>query len=317
MKYKIAFTGLGSIGRRHIQNVTTLLTSRGDEVDIHAYRQQGGMLDPQTSSLVSREYTFADGPVEEYDVVFVTNPTDMHFETIKRFAPATRSMFIEKPVFSSGVTDISLLELRTGGVYYVACPLRYSAVLRWIHKNIDLQSVYGVRAICSTYLPDWRPGTDYRESYSAHANRGGGVEIDLIHEWDYLTWFFGYPDKIVMSSGKYSELEIESNDFASYIGSYENRLIELHLDYFGRVRERTLSMYLPGEKIIADIDSGQIKFLKSGKFVNCAEKRNDYQSEEIAHFFDILDGRAENDNSIQNALRVLRLTKGELKWGKN
>ena len=57
-------------------------------------------------------------------------------------------------------------------------------------------SVYSARVLCSSYLPGWRPGVDYRTVYSAHKDMGGGVTIDLIHEWDYLVELFGKPEKM-------------------------------------------------------------------------------------------------------------------------
>ena len=74
------------------------------------------------------------------------------------------------------------IQLKYGSTYYVACPLRYNAVIQYIKDNIDLQDVISVRSISSSYLPDWRPGVDYRKTYSAKKELGGGVSIDLIHE---------------------------------------------------------------------------------------------------------------------------------------
>ena len=42
-----------------------------------------------------------------------------------------------------------------------------------------------------SYLPGWRPGTDYRQSYSAQRRLGGGVLLDVIHEVDYAAWVLG------------------------------------------------------------------------------------------------------------------------------
>ena len=43
---------------------------------------------------------------------------------------------------------------------------------------------------------------------------GGGVGIDLIHEWDYLTWLFGTPVETYSIQRKISNLEIDSDDVA-------------------------------------------------------------------------------------------------------
>ena len=44
-------------------------------------------------------------------------------------------------------------------------------------------------------------------TYSAHKDMGGGVSIDLIHEWDYLTYLFGMPSEIYSILDKVSDLE--------------------------------------------------------------------------------------------------------------
>ena len=172
-----------------------------------------------------------------------------------------------------------------------------------------MNEVYSARAISTSYLPDWRPGTDYRNTYSAHKNLGGGVAVDLIHEWDYLTELFGMPRHVYYSGGKFSHLEIDSDDLAVYIGVYDKLLVELHLDYFGRSVERKLTLYMRDEVIEADIENSRITYLVSGKIIHLPEDRDEYQKRELLHFLDIVDGKCSNDNSVKHALDVLKIAK--------
>ena len=315
MEYRIAFVGAGSIGRRHIRNVSSFLRSRGDSVSIDLYRSTPVReLPPETISLVSRQYLLSDPLPEDrkYDVVFVTCPTSLHYDTIVRFLPAAKSFFVEKPVFDTADKDLSVFSSYPGTVFYVACPLRYCRVLQYVAENVDFRKAFSVRAISSSYLPDWRPGQDYRECYSAHRDMGGGVAIDLIHEWDYLTNFFGMPELCHTIQGKVSDLEIDSDDIALYIARAGRTTIELHLDYFGRKTLRTLELYMPDETVVCGIEEGRVDFLKSGKSVVFDEERDEYQILEVKHFFDIIEGRIQNDSDLRHAVDVLKLAKGEI-----
>ena len=75
---------------------------------------------------------------EEYDILFVTNPTSEHFQTVKEYSKYVKHMFIEKPVFDKADKNIEQLCLKNHSVYYVACPLRYNAALQYVKNNIDL-----------------------------------------------------------------------------------------------------------------------------------------------------------------------------------
>ena len=178
---KVCFVGIGSIGKRHIRNLRLLCNDRNIHLHIDAYRRT---LDPVEG--VNCIYTNIEDIPEDYDVIFITNPTEMHMDSLRRLHNKGRNFFIEKPVVSIGqLEDAKKFQIRKNVVYYVACPLRYNAVIQWIKKNVDSNDVISVRSISSSYLPDWRPGQDYRKTYSAHKNMGGGVSIDLIHEWDW------------------------------------------------------------------------------------------------------------------------------------
>lgn len=309
-KYKIAMIGVGSIGKRHLINIEKVLRNRRIEYSIDLIRRKSSTdLDKSLDQIVSTVYTEYENVPDDYDIIFITNPTHLHYDTIKKFTSKSKNMFIEKPVFD--VTSVSVVELplNTNGVYYVACPLRYTEVIKYVKNEIDLESIYSARMICSSYLPDWRPGLDYRETYSSHVDQGGGVSIDLIHEWDYMMYLFGKPKQVSNYRGKFSGLEIDSEDLSVYIAEYENMLAEVHLDYFGRKPIRELQLFTADETIVADIINSEIRFLKENKVLQFHEHRNAYQLKEIANFFDILEGKTNNENDIHTALATLKIAK--------
>ena len=310
--YKIAIIGLGSIGRRHLNNIVDVLNERNISYTIDLIRSgKGQELDRETVQMVNQVYYSYDDIPTDYDVIFITNPTHLHFETIQKYVDNTMHMFVEKPVFDR--TDIVLdkLQLKKDSVYYVACPLRYTDVIKYIKKNIDLQRVYCARVICSSYLPEWRPDQDYRNTYSAHREQGGGVSIDLIHEWDYLCYLFGNPNQVFNIKGKYSNLEIDSDDLSLYLAKYPNMTVEVHLDYFGRHPIREVQLFMANDTVVGDLIASEIRYLKSGEVFSFKEERNHFQRKEIAHFFEIIEGRAVNDNNLITALNTLRIAKGD------
>lgn len=308
---RIAFVGMGSIGKRHFRNVRSYLEEMGQAYSIDLYRSgQGGALEKEIAGGVHREYLLEGGVSEQYDAVFITNPTAMHEKTIRQFAPFARAMFIEKPVVQDPNVDLEHLGVRENTVYYVACPLRYHPVLQYVREHVPCRTAYGAQAVCSSYLPDWRPGTDYRLCYSARRDMGGGVDIDLIHEWDYLTWLFGPVKTGFAIRERISCLEIDSCDIAAYLARTEQAVVELHLDYFGRKSLRQLRIFLPEDTVDCDLLAGTVQWQASGRRVELDCRRDGYQMAEIRHFFDIAAGHCPNDNAIPEAVRTLRYARG-------
>ena len=311
--YQIAFVGMGSIGKRHLNNVCQLITSQGNTYSVDLYRSSMSRELPEgINSLVSNQYLYSQEVQREYDMVFITNPTSLHLDTAVKFRPYTKAFFIEKPVFGSFEVDEHVIALLDGIPSYVACPLRYNPVLQYVKQNVELEKVISVRAMSSSYLPDWRPGQDYRETYSAHTKLGGGVDIDLIHEWDYLTWIFGMPTECLGIAGRFSNLEINSNDIALYMAKNDKLTYELHLDYFGRKTQRMLEIFTQDDTIQCDIVGGTVSYLKGGKTIDFNSDRNAFQMAEIQHFFDIAERRTANDSSVRHGIEVLKLTKAKI-----
>ncbi len=312
-KIKVCFIGVGSIAKRHIINLKQICQEQKIDVIIDACRNGASHeLDPEIKDIIHSVYYGIENVPDDYNIAFVTNPTRCHFDTLVKMKDKAENFFIEKPVFDRDDLEFEKMGLDNNGVYYVACPLRYKNVVQYLKENIDFSKIYSIRSISSSYLPDWRPGTDYRTTYSAHKELGGGVAIDLVHEWDYITYLIGMPDKVYHLMGKLSGLEIDSEDLAVYIAEYKDKYVELHLDYFGRNTIRKIELYGQDDTIVCDLISNEIFFLQGGKKVNFQEERNDYQKRELQAFLKMIDGKEANGNDIKNACRILKLAKGKI-----
>lgn len=302
---RICIVGLGSIGIRHIKNLLCIGQMRNIRMDIDALRSGKKNIDISIKKAIQKEYYDIDNLPEDYDIIFITNPTNMHFEMLSKIINKTKHVFIEKPVFDHCDYDIHDLNLIPGNIYYVACPLRYTPVIRHLKKIISSEVIYSVRAISSSYLPSWRKNVDYRTIYSAKKSMGGGVSLDLIHEWDYLIYLFGFPEKVLNLKGKYSGLEIDSDDISIYLAQYKDKLVEVHLDYFGRNTVRRLELLCKEYVIYADFIEQKIEFIGEKNDILKFELEDCYINE-MNYFFDIIMNHAENSNDINIAYQTLR-----------
>ena len=131
-----------------------------------------------------------------------------------------------------------------------------------------------------------------------------------MRRWDYLVYLFGMPEKTYNLKGKYSDLEITSNDLSIYIARYPQLLAELHLDYFGRQRKRTLELYFEDGTLTADFIENRITF-PYGSVEVYEETTNDWYLKEMDYFLDyvlFLDG--ESINPPAEAVNVLEISAG-------
>lgn len=308
---KVCFFGLGSIGTRHCRNLAEICRGLGIQTKIHAVRSSNHPLRPELAELGIKVFHKWQEMDTCYDMIFITNPTSLHYETMMQIGDRSKYFFIEKPVFEKGNEDTCFLPLSADSVCYVAAPLRYTGVIRAACEYVRDNEIYSARVISSSYLPDWRPGQDYRETYSARKDLGGGVSIDLIHEWDYLSLLFGMPDEVQSIIGRYSNLEIDSDDLAIYIARYPTLAVEVHLDYFGRKTRRELELYTEDGCTCFDIAHACVTE-PDGKRTEYSEMPNEKYMREMHYFLSlVLNQERESNNSIEHACKVLRIAKGD------
>ncbi len=230
--------GYGSIGRRHAESLRDC-----DGVSELVCVRSSGKSDALNGARVVS--SVAEGIAGKPDLAVIANASAAHAETLVTLLSAGVPCYAEKPAVTKEKDALrieTLLAQHADVATLSGCNLRFLPSLRRMHDAIRSGAVgKPVRASLQAgqWLPDWRPGRDYRETYSAHAAQGGGVIFDLIHELDAARWFFGEFDEVRALSGKLSRLEIDAEDTACILlGRRGGPIVSVSLDYVSRRRVR-------------------------------------------------------------------------------
>jgi predicted dehydrogenase len=247
-----------------------------------------------------------------FDFAIISNPTHLHFEYIQLLAKKNIPLFIEKPAVHSldNIDElISLIESKKL-MTYVACNLRFHPCILFINKYIKTvpTRINEVNVYCGSYMPDWRPGKDFRKIYSANESMGGGVHLDLFHELDYITWIFGQPIKSRSTKRSVSSLEINAVDYANYCLEYNSFTANIVLNYYRRNLKRTIEIVIDNQIINVDLvnnivsnDNDQILFQISN-----FEMRNTYKNQ-MEYFIHCLKQNERPMNSLKESIEILKI----------
>lgn len=236
---KCLVIGFGSIGQRHAR----VLNEMGHEVAVLS----GAPVQtyPCHSALNPALHSF------EPDYVVVANDTGKHAETLDQLAELSYQgiTLVEKPL---AATNSQLKRTPTGPVH-VGYILRFHPALKQLKAYLGASTLWSLTAYCGQYLPDWRPGRDYRQSYSARPDEGGVIR-DLSHELDYVQWLAGSWQRTVSAGGRVSNLEISSEDCVSILANCEDcPLVTVHINYLDRLVSRRIVVNGPFGTATADL----------------------------------------------------------------
>ena len=305
----ILIIGLGSIGKKHVDAIyalrlaVTIYALRGDESSYDSYK---GVINVSSTDEIQ----------SKIDFTIVSNITSAHEATIMNVLELQCPIFIEKPVLSElGNASIISAKLKQQNILtYVACNLRFHSGLQFLKKYLDKKNprINEVNIYCGSYLPDWRPGIDHRNSYSANFDQGGGVHLDLIHELDYCTWLFGFPERHTSIKRKESSLSIDSIDNAIFQFLYSDFTVGINLNYYRRDPKRTLEIITSENSILLDLNSNKIQLLVSGEvlFEEPFEMKDTYTSQ-MRYFVDVINSIKHLTNDFDYAVKILKLANDE------
>ena len=150
---KTSIVGMGSIGKRHYDNLIKLgVSAKGSDI----------------------------GKKPDFDVDFavIATPTDTHLEIAKQFEDYRVPVFVEKPV----TMDLESAKFYESYDWFVpnmvACNLRFTDAVGKIKES----------------FPD--PDHIHATVMNNNDPKYGDLILEDIHEFDYLSYLFGEPERI-------------------------------------------------------------------------------------------------------------------------
>lgn len=309
----ILFIGLGSIGQRHLRNLSKL----GD-FKYHAYRRRGKPLPNEFDNIQIQTHADIDNALSHHiDLCIISAPPVVQHEVLPIVVNAGCHFFIEKPIAHTlnGMEDI-LKNVQTKKLKsLVGFNLRFHPIHKKIQAILNdgiLGNISHIQASVGQYLPDWHPYEDYRQGYSAREELGGGVTLDLIHEIDFVYSFFGKPIEIKGMTGKKSHIEINTEDTCDILLRFESGIIgNVHLDYVQRCPFRNGHIIGDEASLIYDIGASKVEVLfKDGSteitsFNNF--NRNDMYVNEMKALLDSIETGVDYPSNLASGLEVLKI----------
>ncbi|MGE5252117.1 MAG: Gfo/Idh/MocA family oxidoreductase, partial [Bacteroidota bacterium] len=180
------------------------------------------------------------------------------------------------------------------------------------------------------YLPNWHPWEDYRRSYAARADLGGGVIVTLTHPLDYLRWMLGEVEALWSFNGHVSPLEVDVEDAAEIGLRFASGAVGgVHVNYFQRPPVHRLEIVGTRGTLRWDNADGVLHFeqmpAEFGSFsadppaaltedspLPAGFERNQLFLSQTRHFIEVAAGRADPACTLSDGIQALRMALGAI-----
>lgn len=285
--------GIGSIGGRHLNNLFRLGINKEDifcfrRCEDHAFEKEFGV-----KILTKKEQIISLFP----ECVYICTPTSLHVRDLNIANELNAHVFMEKPLIHEKRLYDEIKNMNyTDKVFYIGYMLRFHPLfikLQNIMKNKIIGSVYSARLEFGFYLPYWHPWEDYKISYAARKELGGGVFNTITHELDMAQLLFGEPLKVLSSQMNLKKLNIDVAEIGEVILEYPDKQVSIHVDFLQRKYNRTVTIYgddgnvvwnWNDKMVIVNLYNGERKEIKCDDY-----DINDMYYQEIKKFHELID----------------------------
>lgn len=305
--------GAGSIGRRHLGNLRKLGLNRLAACDPHPER-----LEYVASEFQAECFPTIEAGLEKLqpDIVLVCSPPVCHVAQAIQALRAGTHVFIEKPLSNrmDGVEELRDDAAKRGATVQVGYNLRFHPPIQKLKQLVEDAAVGRIlwaRVESGSYLPDWRPWQDYRKSYTAIRELGGGILLDGSHEIDYVTWLFGAPEEVACMADHVSALDVNVEDCATILLRFPGGTrADVHVDFIQRSYSRNCTLVGAEGRLQWDHLTNWVQTIRIDGEVEIAKfdcEAGDMYVSELANFLECVETGARPRCTLEDAILTLRV----------
>ncbi len=310
---KVLIIGYGSIGRRH----AIVLRKLG--FDVAFFRSgKSTLIKNDKNSLGLNVYFNLDEAVEKFKPKYAVDcsPSSLHLKNIFKLYSYRINTLIEKPLIINDPNSVDLINLRKildKKDYFVGIGFQYRFhplinKLKNIYENLKDKNIIIGNVTWTEYLPDWHTWENYKDSYSARRELGGGCLLTLCHPFDYLHYIFNEASfkKTIPIEGR---LEIKVNQtIKSYFSSNKIKDLNLYLDFDSKIKRHTINIEGKDWSIFSNLNNGYLHMKSSNaESINInlgTIDRNDQFRDMHLEYYNWINGQGDFRSKLKDHLEL-------------
>jgi len=262
MVQTIGIIGFGSIGQKHLQTARHIAPTASIVVlSQHAQESEISKANAIKAESISALIDAKPG------IVMVSSEAPKHDLYLDQILDLDAFVMIEKPVAASSEQAKQILNRSETlqNTTVVAYNLRFSRALNVVKTALTdgmIGTIHSANVVVGQNLSFWRPDRNIRETVSSSRDKGGGVLRELSHEFDYLSYLFGWPQAVVGMTGKqhFTEFDVEDTALAvlRYGSSTAPILVALTMDFTRQNTTRTCEIVGSDRTIKWNVLTGKV-----------------------------------------------------------
>ena len=320
----ILICGVGSIGKRHIENFSKLFNTI-DIVDIKPDR----IKEVVSKYKIRNHYkdTTKAFLAHKYDAVIIATPPHVHKKIAIEVIKNKSNLFIEKPLGmnANGWQKLHYDCQKHKLISYIGYCHRFISYTKKLKELIQkkiIGDVVHANMRWGSYLPDWHPWEDYRHFYMSKKEQGGGALMDESHGIDLVRYIIGEIDKVGAIIDNTSGLEMTSDDVAFLTFKMKNgSLVQINFDLSSRAPRVSFEIVGREGIIIWDRVENNLKVFtikeKKWKIIKFLKEDllNMYPLQ-AKHFYDCIYGNQKPLIDIKDAIQTQKVIDAAFKSSK-